>query len=133
VVGIGMVIGAGFLIFRSKTPAIPSETAKSTSVHPVGETPSVKADSRSAFLQAIDTLVSLQSRYDQKEAAWKKLTDMGQLDQAITELEKRAAEHPRSAEYATVLGHTYIKKCIIVQDQREQSVLAMKADQIFNT
>jgi tetratricopeptide (TPR) repeat protein len=134
VVGIGLVIGAGFLIHRAKTGAIPpSETAKSMSGPPAAETPSVKGASRSAFLEAIDTLVSLQSRYDQKEAAWRQLTEMGQLDQAITELEKRAADHPQSAGYATVLGHTYIKKCVIVRDQREQGVLAMKADQTFNT
>lgn len=55
------------------------------------------------FLQAIETSVSSQRNFDQKEAAWKQIIDAGQLDQAISELEKRAAYNPRRAEYATTL------------------------------
>jgi tetratricopeptide (TPR) repeat protein len=81
----------------------------------------------------VDTLVSRQAGLEQKQAAWKKLKDSGQLDQAISDLEQRAAADPKSAEYPAALGQAYLQKSSTLQDLREQGILAMKADQTFDT
>jgi tetratricopeptide (TPR) repeat protein len=81
----------------------------------------------------VDTLVSRQAGFDQKQAAWKKLKDTGKLDEAIAELEQRAANDPQTAEYPAALGQAYLQKSSTLQDLREQGILAMKADQTFDT
>jgi len=81
---------------------------------------------------AVETLVSPQSSYPQKEAAWKQLRDSGKLDQAITELEQRVASDPQTAEYSAMLGRAYLEKCSTLQDMREQGILGMKADMAFD-
>ena len=83
--------------------------------------------------QAIDVLVSPQATYAQKQVAWKQLCDAGKLDQAINELEHRMASDPRSAEYPAALGQAYLKKCATLQDVREQGILGMQADKVFDT
>jgi len=87
---------------------------------------------RFAFNQAIETLVSRQATYDQRQAAWKQLKDTGKLDQAIAELEQRMAGDAQTAEYPAALGQAYLQKCAVIQDVREQAILAMKADQAFD-
>jgi tetratricopeptide (TPR) repeat protein len=82
--------------------------------------------------QLVDTLVSRQAGFDQKQAAWKKLKDSGKFDQAIAELEQRAAANPQAAEYPATLGQAYLQKSSTLQDLREQGILAMKADQTFD-
>jgi tetratricopeptide (TPR) repeat protein len=91
-----------------------------------------KPDDNLAFSQAIETLLFPQASYPQKQAAWKQLRDTGKLDQAITELEQRIASDPRVAEYPATLGQAYLQKCGTIQDIREQGILAMKADQVFD-
>jgi hypothetical protein len=86
----------------------------------------------SMLKQAVDVLVSQQSTYAQKQATWKKLRDAGKLDGAITELEQRTAENPRQAEFPAALGQAYLKKCGAIQDVREQGILAMQADKMFD-
>jgi tetratricopeptide (TPR) repeat protein len=81
----------------------------------------------------VDTLVSRQAGFYQKQAAWKKLKDTGKLDEAIAELEQRAANDPQTAEYPAALGQAYLQKSSTLQDMREQGILAMKADQTFDT
>jgi len=83
------------------------------------------------FNQAIETLVSRQAGFEEKQAIWKRLKETGNLDQAITELEQRAASDPQRAEYAATLGQAYLKKCAGIEDVREQAILAMKADQLL--
>ena len=97
--------------------------------------PAAKAGSGTAFLvsQLVDTLVSPHSTYEAKQAAWKQLKDSGKLDQAITELEQRASNDPRTAEYPAALGQAYLQKCGIIKDVREQGILAMQADKVFDT
>ena len=85
------------------------------------------------FKEVVDTLVSPVSTYSQKEEVWKQLRESGQLDQAITELEQRAAANPQEAENSAVLGQAYLQKCGTLQDIREQGILAMKADKVFDT
>ena len=82
--------------------------------------------------QAVDTLVSPNASYPQKQQAWKQLADSGKLDSAIAELEQRAANNPQAAEYPATLGQAYLQKCSTIQDVREQGILAMKADQVFD-
>jgi tetratricopeptide (TPR) repeat protein len=81
--------------------------------------------------QAVETLVSPQASFEEKQTIWKRLKETGNLDQAITELEQRAANDPQRAEYAAVLGQAYLKKCAVIEDIREQAMLAMKADQLL--
>ena len=90
-------------------------------------------DSRFVFDHDIETLVSSQAGFEQKQAVWKRLKSTGKLDQAISELELRAANDPRTAEYPAALGQAYLKKCSLIEDVREQAILAMKADQSFET
>jgi len=86
-----------------------------------------------ALEQAVDLLVSSQASYDQKRATWKQLRERGCLDQAIAELEQRRADNPASPDYAAVLGHAYLQKCGTISDVREQGILAMQADKLFDT
>jgi tetratricopeptide (TPR) repeat protein len=83
--------------------------------------------------QLVDTLVSPQATYAQKQEAWKQLRQTGKLDQAIAELEQRMANDPRTAEYPAALGQAYLQKCATIQDVREQGILAMQADKVFDT
>jgi tetratricopeptide (TPR) repeat protein len=83
--------------------------------------------------RTIDVLVSPQATYQQKAEAWKQLREAGKLDQAIAELEQRTANDPRSAEDPAALGQAYLQKCGTIQDVREQGILAMQADKLFDT
>jgi tetratricopeptide (TPR) repeat protein len=83
--------------------------------------------------RAVDGLTSPGESYTEKRAIWKQLKDSGALDQAIHELEQRVSGNPGSAENAAVLGHAYIQKCGTISDVREQGILAMQADKLFDT
>jgi tetratricopeptide (TPR) repeat protein len=87
------------------------------------------ADFRPVLDQAVETLVSAQASFEQKQAVWKRLKETGKLDQAITELEQRATNDPRTAENTVALGVAFLKKAGLVEDAREKATLAMKADQ----
>ncbi len=82
--------------------------------------------------QAIETVVSPQAAYGQKQAAWNKLRDTGKLDQAISVIEQLMSADPRVAQYPAALGHAYLKKCTTLQDVREQGILGMQADKLFD-
>jgi len=86
-----------------------------------------------AFRQAIDILVSPQSTFQQRQAAWKQLRDAGELDQVLATLKLGSANNPVSAEYATALGEAYVYKLQSIRDFHEVSILALQADQSFNT
>jgi Flp pilus assembly protein TadD len=90
--------------------------------------PSVAA----TFSQPLQTLVSPQASFAQKQAAWKQLRDTGQLDQTIAQLKQAVKDDPSAAAYSTVLGEGYIQKLVATQDIRERSMLAMEADQTFD-
>jgi len=83
--------------------------------------------------RTVDVLVSPQASYEQKRQAWKQLREAGKLDQAITELEQRTVNDPRNADNPAALGHAYLQKCGTIQDVREQGILAMQADKMFDT
>lgn len=105
------------------TPAdtIPSsEISTTTSAGPAGKV---------LFDQAIETLVSPQTSYEQRQKIWKQLKNAGKLDEAITQLEQRVADNPRSADSVTALGEGYYKKAGNTDDVRDKAIFAMKADQ----
>lgn len=83
--------------------------------------------------RSVDLLVSPQSTRAQKQAAWKELRDGGKLDLAIAQLEQRVSADPGVPEIAATLGQAYLKKCAAIQDLREQGILAMQADKLFDT
>lgn len=83
------------------------------------------------FEQALSTLISPQSTYEQKQAAWGQLRSAGKLDQVITELEQRIAASGTVPEYHASLGQACLQKAGTIQDIREQGILGMKADQSF--
>ena len=112
-------------------PATAPIVAKATSS---SVAPSVNPALDASFVsRTVDALVSPQVSYQQKTAAWKQLREAGRLDQAIADLEQRTAADPRSADNPAALGHAYLEKCGTIQDVREQGILAMQADKMFDT
>jgi tetratricopeptide (TPR) repeat protein len=95
----------------------------------ISAAPSPAMDSKLLFDQTIETLVSPQTDYEQRQRIWKQLKNAGKLDEAITQLEQRAAANPRSAEDVTALGEGYYKKAGDTDDVRDKAILAMNADQ----
>ena len=87
----------------------------------------------SAIASAVDQLLSADTTYEQKRAAWKQLRDGGGLDQAISDLQQRFGGNPNCADCVAVLGHAYLQKCGTISDVREQGILAMQADKLFDT
>jgi tetratricopeptide (TPR) repeat protein len=61
------------------------------------------------------------------------LRDAGELDQALATLKQGAANNPASAEYPTALGEAYVYKLQTIRDYHEVAILALQADQSFNT
>jgi len=162
-VGVGVLVGLGFYLSRPNVQTgSPTEPAPAPAlagdepqaVEPVTTSPDrpalpaqalAKPISRSAATAAnsdldsyflnrmVDVLVSTQASYQLKRDAWKQLREAGKLDQAIAELEQRAANDPRTAEYPAALGQAYLQKCGMIKDVREQGILAMQADKMFDT
>src|SRR2546426_11171734 len=85
------------------------------------------------FRQAMDILVSPQTNFQQRQAAWKQLRDAGELDQALATLKQGTTNNPSSAEYPMALGEAFIYKLQTTRDFHEVSILALQADQSFNT
>jgi cytochrome c-type biogenesis protein CcmH/NrfG len=77
--------------------------------------------------------VSPQTSFQQRQAAWKQLRDAGELDEVLATLKQGAANNPTSAEHARALGEAYVYKLQTLQDFHEVSILALQADQSFNT
>ncbi|MGD1019543.1 MAG: tetratricopeptide repeat protein [Verrucomicrobiia bacterium] len=90
--------------------------------------PSVTAN----FSQPLQTLVSPQASFAQKQAAWKQIRDAGQLDEAIAQLKQAVKDDPSVAAYSAALGQAYLQKLGTTQDVRQQAILAMEADQTFD-
>lgn len=121
---------------RQSQAEVPSKAARlarpaPTDLQPSGN-PKPARTEQPLVRQAVDTLVSPQSSFAQRQAALEQLRKSGKLDQAISDLEQRVADDPRSAECPAALGRAYLQKCGTLQDVREQGILAMKADQAFD-
>jgi tetratricopeptide (TPR) repeat protein len=119
---------------QPEQPSVPAgalrvvKTSPSTAAAPAN--PALEAASLG---RTVDVLVSPQASHQQKQEAWKLLREGGKLDLAISELEQRTANDPRSADNPAALGHAYLQKCGTIQDLREQGILAMQADKQFDT
>jgi tetratricopeptide (TPR) repeat protein len=85
-----------------------------------------------AFSQSIGTLISPQTKFQEKEAVWKQLQDTGELDRALADLKQRSVDDPNDPVVLTALGELGIFKLRTTQDFNEQAILAMQADQSFN-
>jgi hypothetical protein len=117
-----------------EVPAPPTRPRSVANVTPSPAPASVNPALDASFLtQTVDVLVSPQASFQQKTAAWKQLRDAGKLDQAIADLEQRTTNDLHSAEYPAALGHAYLEKCGTIKDVREQGILAMQADKMFDT
>jgi tetratricopeptide (TPR) repeat protein len=160
--GVGILVGFGFYAHQPKREpeVVPEAKADSApaaeefrSVEPATPRPepavvaaAMPATSQAARLvapsrpnldtamvsRAVELLTSSQVSYLQKREAWKQLRDAGKLDQAIAQLEQLNAGDSRNAEYPAALGQAYLKKCGTIQDLREQGILAMQADKLFD-
>ena len=135
---------------QNTDPARPSQTSPSrhapsadaasdsnaSAVHQLAYTPPVvdpEAAAKLAFKQSMDVLLSPASTHEQRQAAWKQLMDSGQLDQAIAQFQQLMAANPQSAQYPGDLGEAYLKKCSQTDDVRQQGIMALNADQLFDT
>jgi tetratricopeptide (TPR) repeat protein len=116
----------------ANTPEDPSFSKPQPAAAPV-VAPDPQAAARMAFQQSMDILLSSQSTHEQRQAAWKQLMKAGQLDQAISQLQQLMTANPQSAQYPGDLGEAYLKKCSQTDDVREQGILALNADELFDT
>jgi tetratricopeptide (TPR) repeat protein len=107
---------------------VESNPGETNPTEPVSPDLSPIPDSKLVFNHTIGSLISPQTSYEQRQALWKKLSEAGSLDQALTELQHQVAADPRSAEAVTALGEGYYKKAGASDDVRDKAVLAMKAD-----
>jgi tetratricopeptide (TPR) repeat protein len=113
--------------------AAATNPAQPAAAPPVSNSAQIDISTNSTpFRQAIDTLTSPQSTFQQRQAAWKQLRSAGELDSAIAALKQGVANNPSSAEYATSLGEAYVYKLQTLRDFHEVSILALQADQSFN-
>ncbi len=162
VIGVGVVVvGLGWHLNRPTTRAVPpaepaTETAPAQTVEPVAAQPEQPAQpaaappvakatastatasvnpalDAAALSRTVDVLVSPQASHQQKQDAWKYLGEAGKLDQAIADLERRMTNELSNADCPAALGHAYLQKCGTIQDVREQGILAMQADKMFDT
>lgn len=82
----------------------------------------------------LDELTDPQADYAQKQLVWKQLRDHGLLDQAITQLEKRASDNPNSPAIPASLGQAYLfKASTITNSIAQQGMCGMKADLMFDS
>jgi len=91
------------------------------------------AAAKLAFKQSMDTLLSPSSTHEQRQAAWKQLIAAGQLNDAVVQLQQLMAANPQAAQYPGRLGEAYLMQCSQTTDVREQGVLALNADKLFDT
>ncbi len=113
----------------------PAETATVAAGPPSLTIPAASMTRTSAvasFSPEVQILVSPQSSYAQKQAAWKQIRDAGHIEQAIAELDQAVKNDPSVAEYSAELGWAYLQKLAATQDTRQQAILAMQADQTFD-
>jgi hypothetical protein len=99
------------------------------------EVKTVVSTNATPFSRAMDALVSAQSSFQEKQAAWKQLGKAGELDQAIAALKAGMAANPNDPAYPAALGEAYIYKLRTAQDSgnyNEIAILALQADQNFD-
>jgi len=116
---------------------VPAAVGEPASPPPVASaTPSnSESEAVAAFRKTIDALLAPQHS-GQKQELFDHLRTSGQIDSAISELQRRAKETPNDANLATTLGEAMLNKVRLLHetgaDVNEQGILAMQADQSFN-
>jgi tetratricopeptide (TPR) repeat protein len=81
--------------------------------------------------KAVDTLISAQTGFSDRQALLRQLKKSGELDAAIAELKQRAAEVPNDAGISTALGEAIMNK-FPVQDFNAAATLGLQIDQSFD-
>jgi hypothetical protein len=165
VVGLGVGLACGVLFFKSQpTPAASSQIVEAmptlvTSPAPTaapeptpvfGEpkpTPVVLAPTAPVAIEpeseaviavrkAVDSLLSPQATLSQKYRLLRQISQAGQMEQIIVELQRRAAENPADAGIPATLGLAQLEKVRVLHeagaDVNQVGILAMQADQSFN-
>ena len=85
----------------------------------------------SAIHPRFESLLDSQTSFDEKQSILEQMAQSGKLDAAIGELEQRALDQGPDPVVLATLGRTYLEKSGTLQDVREQGVLGLKADQVF--
>ena len=89
-----------------------------------------------ALRDKVATLVSPNSTFQQREAIWKQLGTVEQLDEVINALKDGATNNPDSALYQAELGRANLQKAGVVSknggSMNELGILGMTADQNFD-
>lgn len=118
-----------------QTPDVSAEVSTPTLTprEPLVETPAQSPPAPTPFSRAIDTLVSSQASFMEKQAAMGQLQKSGELDQAIEALAQGALEHPSSAAYPAALAQAQLRKAGELANNggkiHEMGLLGMQADQ----
>jgi tetratricopeptide (TPR) repeat protein len=117
-------------------PTVAPELASTPSPVTTAVASNPEAEPAAAFRKTIDALLSPQITPREKHALFEQLRQSGQLDQAITELKRRATDDPTNAQIPTTLGEALLNKVSAIHaaggDVNEMGILAMQADQSFN-
>ena len=96
-----------------------------------------EAEAVAAFRKTIDALLSPQLSPHQKHEMFQQFRAAGQMDQVIAELKRRAKGDPQTPEIPVTLGEALLNKVGALHaaggDVNEMGILAMQADQSFNT
>lgn len=92
-------------------------------------------DSTNAIHKLVDALLSAKSAAE-KHDLFQQLIKSGQMDAAIAELKRRAADNPNDAEIPTTLGEAQLNQVRAIKeaggDVDQMGILAMQADQNFS-
>jgi tetratricopeptide (TPR) repeat protein len=94
-------------------------------------------DPTNLISKVVDALLSAKSG-DEKHKLFQQLVQSGQIDQAIAELQQRAAQNPSDPEIPTTIGEALLNKLRAIyeagggQNNDELGILAMQADMDFN-
>ncbi len=127
-----------FVNVPPKPPTIAAEPKPKVVIAPATNVVASAAEPEStgALRKTIDALLSPQTTGKQKHELFEQLRNSGQIDQAITELKRRATENPADPEIQTTLGEAMLNKVRLLHesgaDVNEVGILAMQADQTFN-
>ncbi len=136
----GLVSGpANFTAVSPLTPAEPRNVSPNNNgSQPVPTLSSPASDlglsgATTTYSRIVDRLISPQTSFSEKRALGYQLLATGGMDQAIAELKVRAANNPGDPEIPVTLGELDLGKIQTVQDPNAKGILALEADQYFNT
>ncbi len=85
------------------------------------------------FAETVGLVLSPEATFAEREAAWEHLDKAGQLEHAVTALERMAEENPDSPPVLVALGRGYMLKSRTIADIVQVGILGAKIDESFNT